>query len=351
MAARKSKRVTSTQIAHLAGVSRSTVSRVVNGYGNVPESTMESVTKVINQYGYYPSFSGRVLAGKHTDMLALIWISSGDNIAYDALASAFMVHAIESAADHGYYVLNCLVPNLTDKANIDKVKRLFLQRQVDGGIMIGASNREPVVEELMEQGVVLGLMDYSLGKQTPANCISVNFEMDTGEKAIDYVYGMGHRTIGIIDGDMNRYSSACRHEGYIRGMRKYRLEFRSEWMKYGGIVQQGGYHAAKELLQGSAELPTVICANNDAVAFGVYQALQEASIRIPEDISVVGIDGHTNARTLNPPLTTFAFDFSHMFDSLVSRTIQVATQGDAVPQSEYITSTLIERASCKRIEP
>jgi LacI family transcriptional regulator len=341
-------RMNSVEIARLAGVSRSTVSRVINRYRNVPDSTRTAVMSVVEKYGYYPSFSGRVLAGKRTGMIALVWVLHG-SIAYDIQASSFMVHVIESAAAHGYLVLNCVVPNLREKNSIDRVKKIFLQGQVDAGIFIGTNNSEPVVEDLINRNVVLGIMDHICSGGTDPNCITVNFETDTGERVIDYVYGKGHRKIAIIDGNMNRYSSVCRHEGFVRGMQKNNIEIRYEWMRYGDVIEEGGYMATKELLNSTKELPTVICANNDSTAFGVYRALGEAGINIPGMISVVGIDGHERANMLQPELTTFGFDFKEMFESLVARTIATARGETGIVMNEYIFSKLIERSSCREL--
>ena len=139
------KKLNSTEIAKLAGVSRSTVSRVVNGYSNVPKSTRDRVMKIINENEYYPLLSGQLLAGKRTGTIGLFWVSSG-TIAGDMLCSEYFAHVTESAAELGYLVLTCIVKNLTDQENIEWIKRVFMQGRVDAGIFIGARNNEPFVE-------------------------------------------------------------------------------------------------------------------------------------------------------------------------------------------------------------
>lgn len=86
------------------------------------------------------------------------------------------------------------------------------------------------------------------------------------------------------------------------------------------------------------------------MAFGVYQACAELGLRIPEDISVVGADGHEDGRHTSPTLTTFSFDFKEMFTSLVDRVIDTIEQKENVPQSVFIESQFIEGGSCRRIE-
>lgn len=342
------KKLNSTEIARLAGVSRSTVSRVVNGYRNVPEETRERVMKIINEKEYYPLLSGQLLAGKGTGTLGFFWISSG-TIANDIQCSAFFVHVTEIAAELGYLVLTCIVKNLTDEENISWIKRIFMQGRVDAGIFIGVNNNEPLIEELLSRGKTIGIFDHFHPDRNEPNRISVNFEVDTGEKVIDYVYNLGHTKIAVIDGDMNRFSCVKRHEGFIRGLQAHNIQIRREWMYYGDVTENGGYNTAKQLLSNCSELPTVICANNDSTAFGVYRALEEANIRIPEQISVIGIDGHEGAKLVHPNLTSFTFDFEKIFFSLVSRTIAAVEKKKDVPSTEYFPSRLTERESCRRI--
>lgn len=344
------KKQTAAEIAQLAGVSRSTVSRVINGYSNVPEETRERVMKVINENGYVPLLSGQLLVGKKTGTLGFFWVSSGGTIANDLQCSAFFVHVTEIAASLGYVVLTCIVKNLRDEENINWIKRIFMQGRVDAGIFIGVNNNEPVIEDLIEKGKIVGIFDHNHADRDNPNRLSVNFEMDTGERTIDYLYSLGHRKIAVIDGNMNRFSSVKRHEGYIRGFQKHNLEIRHQWMYYGDVTEDGGYRAAKELLAACQELPTAICANNDSAAFGIYRALEEAGISIPGDISVIGIDGHEGGKLVQPRLTTFAFNFERLFYSLVSRTIATVEGRDNVPHTEFFASQLVERESCRRIE-
>ncbi|MCL2056797.1 MAG: LacI family transcriptional regulator [Oscillospiraceae bacterium] len=342
------KKLNSTEIAKLAGVSRSTVSRVVNGYSNVPDETRAHVMKVINENEYYPLISGQLMAGKKTGTLGFFWVASG-KIANDIQASAFFVHITESAAELGYLVLTCIVKNLSDSENIDWVKRVFMQERIDAGIFVGVSNNEPLVEELISKGKIVGIFDHFHPERNEPNRISVNFETDTGKKAIDYLYSLGHRKIAIIDGNMNRFISMKRHESFLAGMLAHNLEIRAEWMCYADVTESGGYRAAKAMLSRCDELPTAICANNDATAFGAYTALGEAGISIPGQVSVIGIDGHGKCELVSPALTTFAFNHREIFYSLVKRTIAAVEQKPDNPTTEFLPSTLVERASCLRV--
>lgn len=340
----------SNDIAHLAGVSRSTVSRVINGYSNVPEETRARVMKVIKENHYYPQLSGQLLNGTQTKTLGLFWIGH-NSIAHDSLTSSYFMHVIDAAAERGYLVLSCIVENLYDKKNLNFVRKTFLEGRIDAGLFIGTSNNEPLADELVKLGKIVGLFDFFHENEVIPNRLSVNFERDSGEKTIDYLYSLGHRKIAVIDGDLSRLSCIHRHESYMKGLMKHSLPIKNKWMAYGGIVQEMGYVAAKQMLTACMDdLPTAICANNDGVAFGVYQACEELGLRIPEDISVIGADGHIKGEHSQPPLTTYSFDFKELFASLVNRLIDTVEHKENIVQDAFIPGHLLERASCRRLD-
>lgn len=343
------KRINSTDIARLAGVSRSTVSRVINGYDNVPPETYNKVMAVIKENHYYPQLSGQLLSGKSTHTIGLFWIDPND-IARDTLVQSFFTNIIDAAASRGYMVLSCRICSLEDGKARDDIMRIFLEGRIDAGIFVGMDNNEPLIDQLVALKQIVGVFDHFREDAKEFNRIGVNFDRSCGERAIDYLYNLGHRRIAVIDGDMSRASCVHRHESYMRGLTKHGLPIRNQWLSYGGIVAQGGYEAAKKMLSGcKGDLPTAVCANNDSVALGVYQACEELGIRIPEDLSVIGNDGHRNGIYAHPPLTTFTFDFRDMFFSLVNRVIDTFEGKKNVPQFDFIPGTFVERSSCRSI--
>ncbi|MDR1639864.1 MAG: LacI family transcriptional regulator [Clostridiales bacterium] len=338
------KKINSAEIARQAGVSRSTVSRVVNSYSNVPSDTRDRVMKVINENEYYPLLCGQLLAGKRTGTIGFFWISDSP-IANDIQSSSFFVHVTEAATEMGYLVLACILKNLSDKDNIEHVKKIYMQERIDGGIFIGIDNHEPLIDELVSKNKIAGVFDYHRPECAEPNRISVNFETSTGIKAIDYAVSMGHTKIAILDGNPERYSCLTRHEGFLAGLEKHNIPIRKEWIANADITEEHGYKAALDFLSNAQELPTCICCQNDSVAFGAYKALREKGISIPGQISIIGIDGHFRGQLMNPPLTTFEFNFKKFFRSLVTRTISAIEGKDGYDTTEFIDSVLVERGS------
>ncbi len=343
------KSVTSNDIARIAGVSRSTVSRVVNGYPNVPEKTRRKVMEVIEQYHYYPQLSGQLLNGTPSRTIGMFWMAR-NHFAVDPLISSFVMNVIDACAERNYLLLTCTLDDINRDGSRNFIRKTFMERRIDAGIFIGATNDERVIDQLIEMDQIVGLFDYYHENENVPRRLTANFDGSTAEQSIDYLYSLGHRKIAVIDGDLSHISCVNRHEGYLRGFRKNNLTIRNKWFSFGGFHYQSGKDAALEMLKAcGSDLPTAICANNDSTAFGVYTACRELGLRIPEDISVIGADGHPYGLTCSPPLTTFTFDFRQMFVSLTNRVIDTVEGKTGVLQDEFFPGTFVERGSCRNL--
>ncbi len=342
--------INSSQIAKLAGVSRSTVSRVINNYNNVPQETREKILEVIKQYNYYPNISAQVLKGKRTNTIGLFMISG--NLITDNLLNNYSVAAvIENAAQRGYHVLSYIINDTRDTDTIQNVKEVFHQRRIDGGIFKGGANHEPLIEELIAEGFLIGIIDQDLPGRMETNRMVFNFESKkTAENAIDYVVGLNHRKIAIINGDLNKYSGMQKYQGFLNGLEKNSSEIEKYWIIQGEFNKGSGYAGMSKFLKGAAEIPTAVCAANDSIAFGAIEAINEFGLKVPDDISVTGIDDHILSQYYKPPLTTFRVDFGEIYRKLTLSTIEAIERGvnEKFIKIEYDT-TFIERESCRRI--
>lgn len=343
------KEINSTEIARLAGVSRSTVSRVINNYANVPEHTKQKVMKVIQQYNYYPNLSAQVLAGKRTRTIGLFMIDSG-RVSGDSISSLLLARIIESASSQGYYVLTHIVRDLKEQEEIRTIKESFYQRRIDGGVFIGAANHEPLIEELITEGFMVAIVDQHVPGRTEPNRIVFNFDNETGVgQAVDYLVSLGHTRIGMINGDMNRYSGPSKWRGFQTAMERHNLPVNTEWILPGDFNEASGYRAIKDFLKAGTELPTALFAANDSVAFGAVRALKEAGIRVPQDVSVIGFDDHFRSEHHSPPLTTIKVDFADMMDQLTKTLITSIERGTDTFQASSAGTKLIVRDSCQSV--
>lgn len=341
--------INSVEIARLAGVSRSTVSRVINNYANVPAETREKVMKVIQQYNYFPNVSAQVLAGKRARTIGLFLIAPG-HVSSDILTNMLIVSVIEDASAYGYYVLTHIIRDANDPETAKNVKEIFFQRRIDGGIFIGAANHEPLIEELIAEGFIVGVVDQEQPDTPQSNRIVANFNNDSGMKqAVAYLAGLGHTKIGVINGDMKRLSGPTKYEGYLKAMQLCGLNVNPDWVLAGSFHEESGYEAIYSFLRTQGERPTAIIAANDSVAFGAIRALKEHGLHVPEDMSIIGFDDHALSEKHHPALTTIRIDFSGMLGQLTSILIaKIERPTDDVKQIT-LDCDLVVRDSCRRV--
>lgn len=341
--------INSEYIAKKAGVSRSTVSRVINDYPNVPKKTRDRILKIIEEYNYSPNISARVLKGKGINTIGMFFISSGavtDNL----LNTYYIASVIENAAMYGYHVLSYIIQDTSDETTIKNVKDIFRQQRVDAGIFKGIAESEPLLEELIEEGFLVGAIDYDFKNRNEKNLVIANYEcLITAMNAVDYVVGLNHRKIAIMNGDANMHSGVQRNKGFQMGIEKNISSIDKYWTIPGVFSKDSGYEQMKSFLKNANELPTAVCASNDSVAFGAINALEEFGLKVPDDISVIGIDDHILSRYSKPALTTLKVNFREIYRIVTTKLIEIIEKGDNIPpvRVEYDT-LLIERESCKK---
>lgn len=346
----KKDKINSNEVALLAGVSRSTVSRVINNYSNVPPKTREKVMKAIKELNYYPNVSAQMLAGKGSRTIGLFIITSA---AVDVLTNMMIASVMEAASDMNYYVLTYIIRDINDENTQHNVREMFHQRRIDGGIFIALKRDEPFINELVAAGFVIGVFDQERNEQRLANHIPAKLNNDSGIKqAIAYLIGLGHRKIGIVNGDLNRLSGLQRYEGFLSAMGQHGLEVNQSWVLASDFNEDAGYEAMDSFLQGTGakELPTAWIAANDSEAFGVIRALHKHGLHVPEHMSVIGFDDHLLSERFHPPLTTIRVDFKYLFTELMQLVIKQIEEPTQQLQEATCDSTLIIRESCRRLD-
>lgn len=302
--------VSAEDVARKAGVSRSTVSRVINNYTNVPEKTRLAVLRVVEELGYVPHASARLLAGA-TNMTIGLYIDNRSNYYDDKISSSsffapITTEVIDCANKYGY---NVLVTQYTDEDSFGRFRDLFLNRAVAAGIVLGTSNDNEKVLALAEKGFLLGLVDQNPDSPllAPDSSIVANFDSMSGmHQAVQRLVHLGHRTIAHVKGNTAIFSGQKRYEGYRSALERNGIEYREELVVDGDFSEDGGRSAVRELF--SRERPTAIVAANDESAIGALKALDELGLSVPGDVSVIGFDGIDVLRYMKPSLSTVVAD-------------------------------------------
>lgn len=310
----------SEEIAKLANVSRSTVSRVVNNYKNVPETTRKKVQDVIDKYGYTPSSSARTLAGKSNDIIGLFiadidhtnnnmkWV--GINSPYN---SELLSKVIQSCKKRGYMVL---VNTITKEEECRQLEQHFKNRMLFGGIFVGFPYHMKALEEISEKKYNMAFIDqWQKNDSIAKNVNNVNCDNVKGAKlVVEYLIEQGHRDIAFVKGDY-RLSSFERLQGYKEALTQNGIPINDELILTGEYRDDTAYNSVKKMLEKNR--PTAIFSANDIMALGVVKAIKEYNLDFPNDIAVVGFDNLQYMDWSSLKLTTVKVDMDQLAEKAV----------------------------------
>ncbi|GGC98726.1 LacI family transcriptional regulator [Aquisalinus flavus] len=298
------RRVTIQTVADQAGVSKKTVSRVLNREKGVNPLTEEKVMDAVRALGFKPNIAARSLAGSRSYNIAL---------AYDDPSSEYMAGiqggVLEICRLYGYHLM--LEP--LDKADLvsaadgqdqeaERGGGLFGMRHLDGVILMPPlSDNEQLVDALVASGQPVVLISSGLERD---NVLHVRIdEMRAAREMTRHLIELGHRRIAFIVGRKHHGAALRRHKGFLAEMEAHGLDVPAGRIADGDFTFDSGM-AATERLLASPDRPTAIFAGNDHMAAGVMASLYQHGLKVPGDISVAGFDGAQIAKMVWPPLTT-----------------------------------------------
>ncbi len=331
--------ITIKDIAKLANVAPSTVSKALNDRGDVSEDTKQKILAIAQQHNFTPNAFGKGLKKRTTENIGVIFCREHQPLSGNPFYSRVLEGIESEIGMNNYNLLLHLIP----ECNQDALPKMVRERQVDGLILVGIL-RDDFVNKIISAKVPVVLVDPKYNIQ---DCAQVFIDNEHGAFiAVQYLINSGHRKIGFISGDLSRLSFKQRYDGYVKALKSNRIPVRSDFVKTGGLEQ--GYEHTKCLLT-QPERPTAIFSANDINAICGYRAAQELNLSIPDDISFVGFDDIDLARIATPALTTIRVHKQEL-GSIAVRTLFRILKGElARPVHTIVPVDLVERESVKRI--
>ncbi len=290
------RNITTSEIARQCGVSRTTVSAVLNGKPNVRESTRSKVLECIRAGNYQSGMIAKSLIGQMSRMVAVMASSIGSPFHMMMFRGINQVLVAE-----GYHILFHNV-RPEDQPDPETMASLLAYRPAGYIILKGAEGPN---SEHARKVVEMGIPTVFHGGVEGVQSHSVNYDNRVGMKlAADYAVSLGHRRLGHIAGPTFSLGAKERKLGFIESLIEHDIPVSDAVILDAGETAVVGYQAALTMLKDPARRPTAILCFNDMVAMGVYRAAHELSLDIPNDLSVVGFDGIDFAELFGPPLTT-----------------------------------------------
>lgn len=299
---RTAMRVTIGDVAEALSVTKSTVSRAMNGYPDISESTRLRVKRMAEEMNYQPLSHAQAIKTGRTRSLGLV-LQLSDHDAQRPFLAEFLAGLSAGASTEGYTLT---VASADSDAHLIEIFRALLRDgKADGFILPRAMVDDPRVTLLQSAEVPFVLY----GRQAnPAGCCWFDIRgEDAMRDAVLHLHGLGHERIGFINGGVKYTYAGLRKEGFLAGMTKAGLQADPKLMSENAVTIADGYSCGGAMLDISSPPTAIVCAV-DQVALGVYRAANERDLSVGADISIVGYDGIQDGAHAQPPLTTFSVD-------------------------------------------
>lgn len=290
------KKPTINDVARLAGVSKKTVSRVINQSPFVKDATREKINAIIAEIGFSPDPQARGLAFRRSFLIGLVY--DNPNPQYVVNMQLGMLDAMRGSG-YELVVHPCNRGNPTFLADF----RRFIERQKLSGVVLTPSvSEDDRVKAVLDEIGCAYIRIASVPVDEPAHIIVSN-DRQGGRAAARHLAELGHTRIGFISGPTSFRSSHERRGGFEEELKERGLKLPADYVMQGAYTFETGLSCGAELLKRSPR-PTAIFAANDEMAAGVLHAIRRAGLKCPEDVSVVGFDDFQIASSVWPPLTT-----------------------------------------------
>ena len=330
-------------IAKLAGVGVSTVSRVINQHADVKDETRKHILEIIETYNYIPNNSARNL--KRTESMDVGILIKG---MYNPFF-ARMMQSIEKRLSYaGYSAI--IHYNIDNTKDIDAAYEFIMEKKLKGIICLGGDFDQLTDLEIQRLRVPFILSSTEIPEHLDKSIFSsvIIDNEKAAFNAVEYLFSIGHKRIGLITtGSNDKSVGTIRTEGYIKALESHKVDKKENYFEIGAYTFETGYLAMNRLLDKANDL-TAVFAISDVMAIGAAKAIIERGLRIPEDISLMGFDDIDYAAYFNPALTTVHQPVEEIADSTAD--LMIAILDESANHKHIVFDTaLIIRDSCKHI--
>ena len=340
-----SKRVTSLEVAQKAGVSRTTVSFVLNNVpgSNISLETREKVQKIANDLGYIPNEAARSLVSGQTRTVGLL-ISHPEPLLVDAYIPQLLYSLTAASHQNGYQVM--LETLHQDKQNTDYM-HLVEGHRIDGLIVLNTWSHDTKLPKLVKRNFPLVM--YGLPQNMTMNESTYIVSIDgrnTSARATKHLTDLGHKHIAHITFTPEKHDLIqSRRQGYKDALEAAGVAYDPKLVAFGNYSAQSGYDAMKRLLQIKPQ-PTALFAGNDTIALGAMAAVRDHGLRIPEDFAVVGFDDIPTAPFMAPALTTIHAPAIQQSQIAIEMLLQLMQGKKPMQNCVLLEAPLVIRDSC-----
>lgn len=333
-------KLTISDIAKKAGVSRSTVSRVLTNNPNVNDETRAKIKSVIEESEYQPSSIARGLSLGRVNIIALI-IEDIRNPFYSELT--WVIERILSK--NGYIVVLCDTEYNPEKEIL--YLKTAKQYGFAGVVMISAMESSSLISILGSIDCPVVLLNRYLKAFEGDVVVTDNFQ--GGYLATRHLIELGHNKIGMLTGPLDFSTHSDRHRGYKSALEAFNIDYREEYVVQSDLKMQGGYEYGLSLLEMGKNRPTAVFASNDLMAIGIMEAFKKNGLSVPEGLSIIGFDDIPIASTVGINLTTIRHPYNEIGEKAVELILTKINRKDEQNKKVIFSPKLIIRGSTSQI--
>ena len=338
--------VTIKDVAALAGVSPSTVSRTCKDNPSISKETKEKVRKAMLTLGYEPNFQASNLASQNSKTIGIILPPTSDRETFE---NPFFLETIRGISQfcNGRQYISTIVSGQNSEELLAAIRTMVRSGQVDGFILLYSKEDDAIVEYLNEEGLLYVL----IGKAQQFANLTIYIDNDNilaGKEATDYLCDLGHEKIAFLGSEGIKLFSADRKTGYQLSMLQHDLTVNKNYVIE---VEDVYLDECEELLSmlKSEDRPTAIVVSDDILAVSLERVCMQCGLSIPEDISIISFNDSLFAKLTHPPLTSINVNSSQLGIEAASQLINHIENPNLVATKIIVPHSLVERESCRRI--
>ncbi len=330
-------------VANLAKVSPSTVSRVLANNQRISLKTQEKVRQAMLELGYQPNMIARSLIKRSSKTLGLV-LSRSTTSAFTNPFFPEIIRGISTITQKFHYSL-LLTTAESHEEEAKECLKMLGEKRVDGVLILASRVNDQLINQLSLNNypfVVVGRIPDN------TNYYSVNNDnVAAAYLATKHLLDLGHQRIAFLNGPLEFTFCQDRLAGYLQALQEYNLSPEPELIKHGNLSQKDGYELTEELFKTTLR-PSAIFAIDDLMAIGAYQVIKNYGLQIPSDIAVVGFNDDPLASIIEPTLTTVKIPIYEMGATAARMIIQLLEESNQHPSQKILSSELIIReSSCK----
>ncbi|MBN8251196.1 LacI family DNA-binding transcriptional regulator [Priestia flexa] len=336
--------VTIKDVANLAKVAPSTVSRVIANSSRISEKTKQRVRAAMEELGYHPNIIARNLANKTTEAIGIVMPSSAGNV----FQNPFFPEVLRGISTGAHEKKRAIYMSTGEAESeiLREVMQMVQGRRVDGLILLYSKIDDPVLAYLKEQNIPFVVVGKPFKDSEYITYVD-NDNFKAGKEATEYLIELGHNRIAFIGGSLDLVVTIDRLTGYDKAIQGAGIPYRSEYVIHEEFLQEGGKEAVCELLS-LEERPTALVVADDLMALGVLNTLDEIGISVPEDMSIISFNNVLIAEMARPALTSIDINIFELgYQAVRSLTKKIEASSQPI-ESIRIPHSIVTRQSCKK---